>query len=121
PWDDPARPLSVTGGLTSAGGPGNNYGLHAVATLVPQLRERPDEYGLSSSLGWYATKHALGVYSATPPEQRFAHLKPAFERPPARPVRTELEGEAVVEAVTVPYDRSGRPEGVIVAALTPAG
>ena len=121
PWDDPARPLSVTGGLTSAGGPGNGYGLHAVATLVPTLRRQTDDYGLSSSLGWYATKHALGVYSARPPERRFAHLRPAFERPAPRPVRTELDGEAVVEAVTVPRARDGEPEAVIVSALTDSG
>lgn len=121
PWDDASRPLSVTGGLTSAGGPGNNYGLHAVSSLVPLLRERPTEYGLSSSLGWYATKHALGVYAATPPAQRFAHLKPAFDRPPARPARTELEGTAVVEAITVPYRRNGAAEAVIVSAITDDG
>ena len=32
PDDDPDRPLTVTGGLTFGGGPGNNYGTHAVAT-----------------------------------------------------------------------------------------
>ncbi|GAA1744195.1 crotonase/enoyl-CoA hydratase family protein [Aeromicrobium alkaliterrae] len=121
PWSDPARPLTVTGGLTSAGGPGNNYGLHAVATIVPALRAQPEAFGLSSSLGWYATKHALGVYSATPPTTPFAHLKPAFDRPPARRVLTELDGTAVVEAVTVPFDRDGEPEAVVLAAITPAG
>ena len=121
PWDDASRPLSVTGGLTSAGGPGNGYGLHAVATMVPQLRERPEEYGLSSSLGWYATKHALGVYSATPPTRAYEHLRPAFDRPAPRPVRTSLEGTAVVEAVTVGYDRSGSVEGAIVSAIDPDG
>ncbi|MFL6156324.1 MAG: SRPBCC family protein, partial [Marmoricola sp.] len=63
PLDDPARPLSVTGGLTFAGGPGNNFGGHAVATLVRRLRADPTAYGLSTSLGWYVTKHALGIYS----------------------------------------------------------
>ncbi|KRB78535.1 enoyl-CoA hydratase [Nocardioides sp. Root190] len=121
PWQDPERPLSVTGGLTSAGGPGNNYGLHAVATVVEQLRERPEEYGLSSSLGWYATKHALGVYSATPPTRPFAHLKPAFDRPPGRPVGTALHGEGVVEAFTVPYDRHGDPEALLLFVLTDDG
>ena len=121
PWRDPARPLSVTGGLTSAGGPGNGYGLHAIATMVPQLRERPEEVGLSSSLGWYATKHALGVYSAAPPGRPFAHLRPTVDRPAPRPVVTELEGEAVVEAVTVSYDRDGRSEGAVVAAITADG
>ncbi len=121
PWSDPARPLTVTGGLTSAGGPGNNYGLHAVSTIVPLLREAPEEFGLSSSLGWYATKHALGVYSATPPTRPFAHLKPAFERPPARRALGTLDGTAVVEAVTVPFGRTGEPEAVLVSAITPSG
>lgn len=121
PWGDPARPLSVTGGLTFAGGPGNDYGTHAVATMVPLLRAHPEQIGLSTSLGWYATKHALGVYSATPPERAFAHLKPAVRRPPARPVLTELEGEGVVEALTIPYRRDGEAEGVVLSVLRPDG
>lgn len=121
PWDDPDRPLSVTGGLTSAGGPGNNYGLHAVATLVPMLRREPEQYGLSTSLGWYATKHALGIYSAQPPQRPFAHLKPAFDRPAPRPVLTELVGEGVVEAVTVPRARDGSAEAAIVSVVTADG
>lgn len=121
PWDDPDRPLSVTGGLTSAGGPGNNYGLHAVATLVPTLRREPEQYGLSTSLGWYATKHALGIYSAHPPQRPFAHLRPAFDRPAPRPVLTELVGEGVVEAVTVPRARDGSAEAAIVSVVTADG
>src|SRR3546814_2871651 len=31
PLDDPARPFTVTGGLTFAGGPWNNYSTHAIA------------------------------------------------------------------------------------------
>ena len=121
PWQDPARPLSVTGGLTAAGGPGNNYGLHAVSSLVPLLREDPDQYGLSTSLGWYATKHSVGIYSGIPPAQPFAHLKPAIERPAPRPARTELDGTTVIEAVTVPHGRDGGTEGVVVSAITPDG
>ena len=41
PDDDPARPLTVTGGLTFGGGPGNNYGTHAVASMVGVLRADP--------------------------------------------------------------------------------
>ncbi|MBF6434827.1 crotonase/enoyl-CoA hydratase family protein [Nocardia cyriacigeorgica] len=121
PDDDPARPLSVTGGLTFGGGPGNNYGTHAVATMVEQLRAHPDTFGLSTSLGWYVTKHAIGVYSATPPRQAYAHLRPIVDHPPARPVRQGYEGQAVVEAYTLPYDRDGRPEAAILSLLTPEG
>lgn len=121
PVDDPDRPLSVTGGLTFAGGPGNDYGTHAVATMVPLLRDDPAAYGLSTSLGWYATKHAMGIYSATPPERAFAHLRPVVPRPPSRRARTELEGEGVVEALTRPHARDGSVEAAILSVLTPDG
>lgn len=120
-WDDPARPLTVTGGLTFAGGPGNAYGLHGVAAMVPLLRADRAAYGLTSSLGWYATKHALGVWSATPPERRYAHLRPTFERPPSRPARTELRGTGVVEAVTVPHHRRRGREAVVLAVIDDDG
>lgn len=119
--DDPARPLSVTGGLTFGGGPGNNYGSHAIATLVPALRAEPRRTGLSTSLGWYATKHAVGLYSATPPRREYAHLTPAFERPAPRPVRTELDGSGVVEALTRPFRRDGTAEAAILSVLDDAG
>lgn len=121
PVDDPDRPLSVTGGLTFAGGPGNNYGGHAVATLVPILRADPTSTGLSTSLGWYATKHSIGIYSAQPPLTAFRHLRPMVERPPARRLLRSFVGDVVIEATTVPYDRDGAPEAAVVSALTPAG
>ncbi|WP_460698849.1 crotonase/enoyl-CoA hydratase family protein [Nocardia thraciensis] len=121
PADDPKRPLSVTGGLTFGGGPGNNYGGHAVATLVERLRAEPQTYGLSTSLGWYVTKHALGVYSAQPPRTDFRHLRPIIDNPPARPARDAHEGPAVVEAYTVPYGRDGEPEAAVVSLITPDG
>lgn len=121
PVDDPDRPLSVTGGLTFAGGPGNAYGAHAIATLVPILRADPASTGLSTSLGWYATKHSIGLYSATPPETPFAHERPVVDRPGGRRALRSFDGEVVVEASTVPYDRSGRPEAAVLSAITPDG
>jgi acetyl-CoA C-acetyltransferase len=65
PLDDP-RPLTVTGGLPYAGGPGNNYTMHAIATMMDRLRAAPRSVGLVSGLGWYVTKHAVGVYATEP-------------------------------------------------------
>ncbi|MET0931303.1 MAG: SRPBCC family protein [Aeromicrobium sp.] len=121
PVDDPERPLSVTGGLTFAGGPGNSYGSHAIATLVPILRADPASTGLSTSLGWYATKHSVGLYSARPPEAAFAHLRPVVDRPPARRVLRTYDGDVVIEATTVPYDRQGAPEAAVLSTLTVDG
>lgn len=121
PLEDPDRPLTVTGGLTFAGGPGNNYGTHAVATLVERLRRDPEAYGLSTSLGWFVTKHALGIYSATPPARPYRSLHPVLPPLPTRPVLETHDGPGVVEAATAQYDRSGEPEVAIVSVLTPEG
>ena len=119
--DDPARPLTVTGGLTFAGGPGNNYTGHAIATLVHRLREDSHAYGLATALGWYVTKHAAGVYSARPPDKPFASLDGRPQLPPPRRAHTDYHGPATIEAYTVTYQRDGSPEAAIISALTPEG
>ncbi|MQA63099.1 MAG: crotonase/enoyl-CoA hydratase family protein [Actinophytocola sp.] len=123
PVGDPARPLTVTGGLTFAGGPGNNYTSHAVANLVSRLRAEPETYGLATAVGWYMTKHAIGIYSAQPPRLAFRQIDAGLrmQRPPARRVLTDYTGPAVVDAYTVPYTRDREPEAAIVSALTPDG
>ena len=64
------RQWSRTGGLTFAGGPWNNYPMHAIATVVGELRERDDAHGFVWANGGFATKHSFGVYSARPPDDR---------------------------------------------------
>ena len=65
--DDPTRPLTLTGGLTFGGGPGNNYTSHGIARAVGALRAAPGTAALVTGLGWYATKHSIGVYASRPP------------------------------------------------------
>jgi len=112
------RTPTLTGGLTFAGGPGNNYATHAIAALVGRLREDPDAYGLTTALGWYVTKHALGVYSGRPPERAFASFDVQVEvdRLPRRQVAESYQGPAVVESYTALYERDGSPGMGIVAA-----
>ena len=43
--DDPDRPLTLTGGLTFGGGPGNNYTSHGIARAVGALRARTGHRG----------------------------------------------------------------------------
>lgn len=121
PIADSERPLTVTGGLTFAGGPGNNYSTHGVATLVPLLRSDPEAFGLQTALGWYVTKHAIGVYSAMPPPRPFRSLHPSPSNEPARVARTDYTGPATLEAFTVRHDRDGAPTNAAVSALTPDG
>ncbi|GIE31798.1 hypothetical protein Ait01nite_048430 [Actinoplanes italicus] len=123
PIDDPERPLTVTGGLTFAGGPGNNYSSHAIANLVPLLRSDPDSYGFATAVGWYLTKHAATLLSARPPRREFRDLDVdhRLARPPARRALGSYTGPAVLEAYTVPYGRDGVAEAAIVTAITPDG
>ena len=60
------RPLTLTGGLGFAGGPGNNYVTHSIAAAVDACRRDPGSIGLVTALGWYITKHSVGLYSTHP-------------------------------------------------------
>ena len=71
--------LTRTGGLSFAGGPWNSYVMHAIATMVGELRERPGELGLVWANGGFATKHAFGVYGTEPPAGGFRHANPQGE------------------------------------------
>ncbi|WP_332838891.1 thiolase C-terminal domain-containing protein [Nocardia bovistercoris] len=124
PIDDPGRSLSLTGGLTFGGGPGNNYSTHAIATATGLLREQPDSYGLTTALGWYMTKHGVGVYSARPPHRLFRAVEVDPE-PARRETAPDYTGPGTVEAYTVAYrknrDRGDEPEAAVVSVLNPDG
>jgi acetyl-CoA C-acetyltransferase len=119
------RQLTRTGGLSFNGGPWNNYVMHAIATMMNDLRERPGEKGLVWGNGGYVTKHSFGVYSTTPPAAGFRHAHPQDEID-ALPRRTgataeEAAGPATIEAYTVMHDRDGLPEQGIASCLLPDG
>ncbi len=121
---DLRRQWSRTGGLTFAGGPWNNYVMHAIASVVTDLRERPGEFGLVWANGGYATKHAFGVYS-TMPTPNFRHDKPQ-SRIDALPRRelalpADAAGAATVEAYTVMFSRESAPEQAIASCLLADG
>ena len=119
------RQLTRTGGLAFAGGPWNNYVMHAIATMVHDLRSAPGELGLVWANGGYVTKHAFGVYSTEPPRRGFRHDTPqaAIDALPRRELApaTDAAGSAAVEAYTVMHSRDGEPETVIATCLLADG
>ncbi|WP_439031516.1 acetyl-CoA acetyltransferase [Gordonia terrae] len=126
--DDPARPLTCTGGLTFAGGPWNNYSTHAIATVATALRRSPGAYGLVTANSGYLTKHAFGVYSTRPPASGFRRYDAADEvrrlhagSEPATAVVESHEGVAAIETWTVVHDRTGLPEKAFLAARVAGG
>ena len=113
--DDP-RPFTITGGLAYAGGPGNNYVMHALATALEQLREKPSQRILITGVGMANTKHAATLLShATDIPTRATGLTqyrlPTTEE--ALEVATEANGLCSVVSYTVEYDRNSEPVNVI--------
>lgn len=120
------RRLTVTGGLPYFGGPGSNYVGHSVATMVELLRSRQGEraLGLVTGVGWYLTKHAVGLYSNEPPAGRasFEEIgRPSSARSVGLRAGSSIEQttRASVIANTVVYDRAGTPVSApVIAALS---
>ncbi|MCO8127664.1 acetyl-CoA acetyltransferase [Acidimicrobiia bacterium EGI L10123] len=117
------RQLTLTGGLSFAGGPWNNYVMHSIAATVDALRDDPGSTGLVWANGGYLTKHAFGIYSTEPPAEGFRHAHPQDEIDalPSREVAPDHEGEATVETWTVMHGKDGQPEQGIVAMLLDDG
>lgn len=67
-WRNPGKPLTVTGGLPYFGGPGNNYSMHAIATMVQRLRNNRGDFGMVLANGGFLSKESMGIYSTEPPE-----------------------------------------------------
>jgi acetyl-CoA C-acetyltransferase len=124
--DDPARPLTLTGGLTFGGGPGNNYASHGIAQVVGALRSaEPGAVGMATGLGWYATKHSIGLYSSRPPDHQgrepfaWRDAQPDVDALPQCRVDATYSGRVRVETYTVAFNREGQAERGILACRTP--
>jgi acetyl-CoA acetyltransferase len=114
------RRLTVTGGLTSFGGPGNNYSLHAVVAMAEALRRGDGALGLVYGQGEFVTKHHAIVLGARPPTHSYprANPLPAEIVAPPPPIVEQPTGSATVETYTVAYNRAGEPErGFIIGRL----
>lgn len=121
--DDAERPLTVTGGLTFAGGPWNNYVSHSIATMAEQLVANPGQVGLITANGGYLTKHSFGVYSTQPPahEFRWENVQSEVDAEPTVVAEDDWSGTGTVESWTTPVTRDGVPEKVFVSVRTPSG
>jgi acetyl-CoA C-acetyltransferase len=117
------RPLTVTGGLPWFGGPGNNYGTHALAAMMTRLRADRAATGLVHGLGWSCTKHALGVLGGTPSPHGWRRvdttaIQRTIDATPSPTLVAEAEGRATIETYTIVHGRDGAPErGAVIGRL----
>lgn len=117
--------LTRTGGLQFAGGPWNNYVMHAIATVASELRSGVGSTGLVWANGGYTTKHAFGVYATTPPKNGFAYDYPQdqIDALPRRSLASPADaaGEMTIEGYSVMHDREGNPERSIASCILADG
>jgi acetyl-CoA C-acetyltransferase len=123
--NDP-RPLTLTGGLCFFGGPGNNYSLHAVATLADSIAGGQVNNGMITALGWFMHKHAAGIYGGEPLDTDLSHQDIEDERDyrvgnPPLEVVDETSGNGIIETYTVIHSKDGTPSHAILYGKTENG
>jgi len=124
-YSDP-RGLTLTGGLPFFGGPGNNYSMHGIATAIPLLRAQPQRFALITANGGRLSKHATGIYSATP-------IRGEWQRESSAKIQAQInamespefieapEGAAEIETYTVCFDRTIPVRGIVFGRLLATG
>ncbi|OJJ55381.1 hypothetical protein ASPSYDRAFT_1158981 [Aspergillus sydowii CBS 593.65] len=117
--DNPPRPITLLGGLTSFGGAGANYSMHAVTEMVRCLRARrcgghERSNGLILANGGVLTHENALCLSTRPrpngtpyPVDEFDNNCSVSEGQVA--VVPATTGEATIETYTVEYDRQNNP------------
>ncbi|CRG84630.1 hypothetical protein PISL3812_01889 [Talaromyces islandicus] len=122
---NPSKPITVLGGLTSFGGAGNNYSMHAVTELVRRLRDpsRQDKIALVLANGGVLSYQHVICLSRNPRNdgRSYPDKNPLPEKitdVPIPALTEHAEGEAIIETYTIEYNRDGSPaEGYIIGRL----
>ncbi|GAB7359019.1 hypothetical protein MBLNU230_g5092t1 [Neophaeotheca triangularis] len=119
------KPITLLGGLTSFGGAGNNYSMHAITELVRQLRGGKGENGLILANGGVVTYQHVICLSTQPRRDKYPTqdgLPAKITDIPVPPIQEEAEGDALIETYTVEFKRDGSPkQAYIVGRLKESG
>ncbi|KAJ5135352.1 uncharacterized protein N7515_004630 [Penicillium bovifimosum] len=120
---EPQKPITLLGGLTSFGGAGNNYSMHAITEMTRRLRQGSSRNGLILANGGILSyQHAICMSSSPPKEGTpypDSEVLGRGELGPIPPVDFEAEGPAKIETYTVEFKRDGTPlRAYIVGRLT---
>ena len=104
----------MTGGLPYFGGPGNNYGMHALAEAVQYARRQRGDRILVTSNGGVLSKHASGIYSALPSLVDWAKQTTTVDNSTLKPRAVSADpGRGRIVSYTVQHDASGPAHAII--------
>ena len=111
------RRLTVTGGLPYFGGPGSNYSMHAIASMVECIRADAGSYGFVGANGGILTKYSVGIYSSQHSDWQpleTSSLQAQIDSLPKPTVVAQADGEAEIETYTLNFARSGEASSAVV-------
>jgi len=113
------RPWTVTGGMTFAGGPLNNYVLQSTAKMAGLLREDPGSLGLVTAISGLITKQGASLWSTTPPFGGYRSIDVTGEAAAVQSVPSDAtaSGAARIVTYTVLYDKAAPTRSVVVASV----
>ncbi|KAH7411347.1 hypothetical protein BKA64DRAFT_663253 [Cadophora sp. MPI-SDFR-AT-0126] len=107
------KPITLLGGLTSFGGAGNNYSMHALTEMVRELRKGEVKKGLVLANGGLVTYQYVVCLSSLPRLTPYPDRNPLpelLEDDPVPDVDDTAEGEAIIETYTVVFEKDGTPQ-----------
>ncbi|KAG4433732.1 hypothetical protein IFR05_010784 [Cadophora sp. M221] len=125
PLTKQTKTITLLGGLTSFGGAGNNYSMHALTEMVRKIRKGEARKGLVLANGGMVTYQYVVCLSSQPRTSPYPDRNPLpelLEDGHVPEVDENAEGEAVIETYTVEFERDGTPlRGHIVGRLKSNG
>ena len=108
---------TVTGGMPFAGGPLNNYMLHASTQMLLKIREDTSGIGLVTGVSGMMTKQSLAIWGKEP-AMDFEYkdvTKQAEKIELAVPMSNQKEGDALVIGCTSLYEKQNASKAVFYA------
>jgi acetyl-CoA C-acetyltransferase len=121
--DDP-RGLTVTGGLPYFGGAGNNYSMHAFASMAERLRAAPGQFGFVGLNGGFQSKYGAAVLSTAArhwPGCETASVQAALDAAQVPVMVPEAEGEGRIGTYTVTYAKGVPEQAIVIGELADGG
>jgi acetyl-CoA C-acetyltransferase len=113
--DDTA--ISFTGGMPFAGGPFNNFVLHATAQLAHHLRTTPGGRGLVTTVSGVLTKQGVAIWGTDPNPTGYTSIDVTDATASATKELTvdpNYRGRATIAGYTTVHGRGASPRGVAV-------
>jgi acetyl-CoA C-acetyltransferase len=112
------RPLSVTGGMSFAGGPLNHFVLQSLVRMARLLRDAPGGTGLLTAVSGVLAKQGVSLWSSEPGAAPFGHddvSEATARETSAAEMADAAQGVATIATYTVVH-AGGEPKRVVLIA-----